>query len=127
MAGMTDMDNSSRGWYCSQLPQMGRARGLMEALDRIRNIERGFRPPSLPSGGLGRGRVRALLLEVVTHGRAPHPASYPRGRGLGSLSPPHPGRGIRISSFLTCPPAALSLGRARGRALSLLPPYTIQI
>ena len=126
MADKTDMDNS-RGWYWPHLPQMGGARGLMEALDRIRNIDRGIRPPSPPPVGIGRARARALLLEVVSCGRAPHPVSYPRGRCLGSLSPPNPGRGIIISSFPTPPPVAPGLGRARVEPLALIPPYAAQI
>ena len=113
MADKTNTDNPEKGWYWSHLAKMGRARGLMEASDRIRNRGRGLRPHSPPTVGHGRARARALLLEIVTrsHGRAPNPTFYPRGRGPRSLSPSHPGRGIRARILQPTPHNNPSFGR----------------
>ena len=66
--------NSNRGWY---MPQMGRARELITALQRTRNQDRdwgiqqegrgsGIRPSSLPTVGFGRARARALLQDMLS-------------------------------------------------------------
>ena len=115
-----------RSWYWSHIPQMGRIRGLMEALDRIRAIERSVRLPPLPPGVVGRARVRALFLEVITCGRTPTQLSFPeeevwdlfllpvQAEELG-LIVPHP--------FLFSP----ALGEPGVELLSLLSPSIIQI
>ena len=65
MADNSDYDNSERGWDLSHLPQMGRDRGLIEALERIRNRGRGLGPSSPPTVGCGGAAARALLLKVI--------------------------------------------------------------
>ena len=96
MADNTDNDSSEGSWY---LPQMGRARGIIDAFERVRNQGRGLRPNSSPMVGCGRARARALLLEVITRNpaQAHNPASCQTGKkgGQRSLSPPYPGRGVR--------------------------------
>ena len=94
---------------------MGRVRGLLQALDRIRDQQtppppgrgpghpqmgrgRGFPPPSPPWVGCGRARTRILLVEMTAQNSAqpPSPVFYPLGRGNGlRSSPPHPGNRAR--------------------------------
>ena len=127
----------NRGWYN---PQMGRTRSLLAATERIGNQEtppppgrgpgipqmgrgRDLPPPSPPQIGGSRARARGLLLEMTERQYpAPNPVSYPlgRGRGLRSLSPPHPGSRSSIRALPPTPsPGAPGLGRARSRALTL--------
>ena len=104
---------------------MGRVRGLLQALDRIRNQQnppprgrglglsqmgrgRGFPPPSPPQVGCSRARTGTLLMEMTTQNSAQSPSlvfySLGRGRGLRSPSPPCPGIRARARAL---PPTSL--------------------
>ena len=114
MADNKDNCSGREGWY---LPHMGRARGLIDTLERVRHQERvrqqgrNLRPLSTPIVGHGRAEARALLLETITRNptQAPNAVTCQteRGKGLGSPSPP----------FTTLPfaPNTAGLGRARSR------------
>ena len=108
MADNKDNHISREGWYLSQI---GRARGLIVALEIVRNQERGLRPLSTPIVGHGRAEVRALLLEAITRNptQAPNPVPCQTGRGRGLGSPPSPCTTSPLA------PNTAGLGRARSR------------
>ena len=88
-ANRLDGSNLDGRWY----PQTGRARGLLQALDRIRNQQtpppdrgpglpqmergRGLPPSSPPQIGCGRARMRALLMEMTAQNSAKPPVQFP--------------------------------------------------
>ena len=96
---------------------MGKARGLIAMLNRVRHKGRDLRPLSAPIVGHSKAEARALLLEAITRGPAQDPNPLPcqmgRGRGLGSPSPP-----CTTTPFA---PNTAGLGRARSRTPGLNP------
>ena len=77
----------------SQLPQMGRARGLIAVLESVRQQGRGLGPLSTPVVGHGRAKYETLLLAGMKRTRncsqTPNPVSYQAGRGRGLGCPPY--------------------------------------
>ena len=58
---MDDSNDKCRERWYAQLPQMGRARGLIAPLESVRQQGRGLRPLSTPVVGCGRAKFQALI------------------------------------------------------------------